>query len=104
MAAARARYDEQARWEAFKAASTAWDSIARHRAFLVAAREAAGALDDRRRGELLEHLDFAERRLDRADPLADPSRLLPRVREPKPDDLKPYLGGLNPHGPDEGRW
>lgn len=104
MAAARARYDEQARWDAFEAASAEWDSIARHRAFLAAAREAAGALDDRRRRELLAHLDFAERRLDKADPLATPDLLLPHVREPKPDDLKPYLGGLSPHGPDEGRW
>jgi hypothetical protein len=104
MAAARAGYDEQARWEAFEAASRSWDAVARHRAFLAAAREAAGALDDRRRGELLAHLDFAERRIDAADPLADPGLLLPRVREPKPDDLEPYLGGLSPHGPDEGRW
>ena len=103
MAAARSRYDEQARWEAFEAASRSWETIARHRAFLAAAREAAGALDERRREELLVHLDFAERRLDQADPLADPGQLLPRVREPKPDDLEPYLGGLSPHGADEGR-
>ncbi len=104
MAAARAWYDEQARWEAFEAASAAWDSIARHRAFLVAAREAAATLDGPRRDELLAHLDFAERRLDKSDPLATPDHLLPRVREPKPDDLKPYLGGMSPNGPDEGRW
>ena len=102
MAAARARYDEHARWEAFEAASTAWDAVARQRVFLAAAREAAAALDGPRRDELLAHLDFAERRLDAADPLADPERLLPRVREPKPDDLKPYLDGWSPRGPDEG--
>ena len=45
MAAARARYDEQARWEAFEGASRSWDAIARHRAFLAAAREAAASLD-----------------------------------------------------------
>jgi hypothetical protein len=104
MTAARTRYDEQARWEAFEAASRSWDEVARHRAFLAAAREAAGALGGRLRGELLAHLDFAERRIDAADPLANPDLLLPRVREPKPDDLKPYLGGLSPHGPEEGRW
>jgi hypothetical protein len=104
VAAARARYDEQARWEAFEAASTSWDAVARHRAFLAAAREAAGSLDERLRGELLAHLDFAEKKLDQADPLGNPGLVLPRVGEPKPDDLKPYLGGLSPHGPEEGRW
>jgi hypothetical protein len=104
MAAARARYDEQARWEAFERSSTEWHAIQRHRAFLAAAREAAGALDGPRRDELVAHLDYAERRLDEADPLGNPGLLRPRVRAPKPDDLKPYLDGWSPHGPDEGRW
>ena len=102
--AVHAAYDEQARWEAFERSSTEWHAIRRHRAFLAAAREAADALDRPHRDELVAHLDFAERRLDAADPLANPDLLLPRVREPKPDDLKPYLDGWSPHGPDEGRW
>ena len=104
MAAARARYDEQAHWEAFEGSSREWQAIRRHRTFLAAAREAAGALDGPRGDELVAHLDFAERRLDEADPLENPDLLLPRVRAPKPDDLKPYLDGWSPHGPDEGRW
>ena len=104
MATARARYYEQARWEAFEGSSTEWHAIRRHRAFLAAAREAAGALDGPRRDELVAHLDFAEHKLDEADPLGNPDLLLPRVRAPKPDDLKPYLDGWSPHGPDEGRW
>lgn len=67
-------------------------------------RAAADALDGPRRDELVAHLDFAERRLDAADPLGNPDLLLPRVQAPKPDDLKPYLDGWSPHGPDEGRW
>ncbi len=104
MAEARARYDEQARWEAFEAASAAWDAVVRHRAFLAAARKVASVLDGPRRDELAMHLDFAQRRLDEADPLGDPERVLPRVREPGPDDLKPYLDGWSPRGPDESRW
>lgn len=104
MAAAKSKYDEQARWEAFEASSEAWHAIARHRAFLAAAREAAAAVDGPHRDELLAHLDFAERRLDAADPLRNPHRLLPQIREPKPDDLKPYLDGWSPHGPDGLRW
>lgn len=104
MAAARVRYDEQARWEAFKATSEAWHAIARHRAFLAAAREAATTVDRPQRDELVAHLDIAERRLDAADPIRTPDRLLPQIREPKPDDLKPYLDGWSPHGPDALRW
>jgi hypothetical protein len=104
MAAARARYDEQARWEAFEAASRSWDAVARHRGFLKAAREAAASLDGQRRDALAAHHDYAQQRLDQADPLREPEKLLPRVREPKPDDLKPFLDGWSPHGPDEGRW
>jgi hypothetical protein len=102
MAAARARYDEQARWEAFEASSEAWHAIGRHRTFLAAAREAA--VDGPRRDEVLAHLDFAERRLDAADPVRNPDRLLSQILEPKPDDLKPYLDGWSPHGPDGLRW
>lgn len=104
MAAARTRYDEQARWEAFEESSSAWHAIQRHRDFLAAAREAVGALDSSHRDGLAAHVDFAERRLDEADPLIHPELLLPRVREPKPDDLRPYLDGWSPHGPDHGRW
>ena len=104
MAAARARYDEQARWEAFEESSEAWHAIGRHREFLAAAREAAAAVDGPSRDELLAHLDFAERRLDAADPVRNPDRLLPQIREPKPDDLKPYLDGWSPHGPDALPW
>jgi hypothetical protein len=104
MATARAKYDEQARWKAFEGSSREWHAIRSQRAFLAAAREAAGALDGPRRDELVAHLDFAERRLDAAEPLGNPDLLLPRVLAPKPDDLKLYLDGWSPHGPDEGRW
>ena len=96
--------DEQARWEAFAESSSEWRAIQRPREFLAAAREAAGALDGPHGDRLAAHFEFAERRLDEADPLVTPELLLPRVREPKPDDLRPYLEGWSPHGPDEGRW
>ncbi len=67
-------------------------------------RGGAGGSTARAATELVAHLDFAERRLDAADPLGNPDLLLPRVQAPKPDDLKPYLDGWSPHGPDEGRW
>lgn len=66
------------------------------REFLAAAREAAAAVDGSRRDEFLAHLDSAERRLAAADPIRNPDRLLPQIREPKPEDLKPYLDGWSP--------
>jgi len=104
MAAARTAYDERARWEAFAESSSEWHAIRRHREFLAAARTAAAAVGGPHHDELLAHLDFAERRLDATDPLVTPELQLPRVRAPKPDDLRPYLDGWSPHGPDEGRW
>lgn len=104
MVAARARYDEQARWEAFDGSASEWDEIRRRRAFITAVREAASSIDGPRRDALLAHLDFAQRRLDAADPVINLDLLLPRVQEPKPDDLRPYLDGWSPHGPNEGRW
>jgi hypothetical protein len=104
MAAARVAYDQQARWHVFEGSSQTWHAIQRQRVFLAAAREASGALDGPPREGLAAHLDFVERRLDEADPLVNPELLLPSVREPKPDDLRPYLDGWSPHGPDEGRW
>ena len=104
MAVAKTRYDEQARWEAFAESSSEWYATQRQREFLAAAREAACALDGPHRDGLAAHLDFAERRLDEADPLVNPELLLPRLGEPKPDDLRPYLDGWSPHGPDGGRW
>jgi hypothetical protein len=98
------RHDEQARWEAFAESSSAWHAIQRHRAFLAVAREAASVLDGPHSNGLSAHFDFAERRLDEADPLIHPELLLPKVREPKPDDLRPYLDDWSPHGPDAGRW
>lgn len=38
-----------------------------------------------------------------ADPLVQPLAM-PVVPEPKPDDLKPFLNGWNPYGPDRSGW
>jgi hypothetical protein len=100
MEKARTRYDENARWEVFVERSREWQDVRRDREFLALAMAAADLLDGNARDELIAHLAFAERVLDDRDLLADPGRLLPQVRTPKPDDLKPYLDGWSPHGPD----
>ena len=102
MAEARARYTEQVRWDAFVHRSGDWEAVRRHREFLAAAREAVGGIDGPSRTEVLEQLAFAERRLVELDPLLHPDLVVPEIPDPGPDDLKPYLDGWSPHGPD--RW
>jgi hypothetical protein len=100
MAMAKVAHEEQSRWDAFVATSRDWHAIRRHREFLACAREAAASLDGMAHDDLVAHLDFAERRLDELDPIANPTVILPRIPAPKPDDLKPFLDGWSPHGPD----
>lgn len=99
MAEARRRYDEQARWDEFQRRSRDWHAITRHREFLAAVRQAVGSYRVSQRDELVAHLEFAERSLDDSDPIKHLELLLPEVPDPRPDDLKPFLGGLSPHGP-----
>ena len=100
MTEARARYDEQSRWEAFVQRSREWGAVRGDRDFLAVAREAATKLEGSSRGDLDAYLDFAETRLDELDPVSHPELLLPEVPNPRPDDLKTYLRGWSPHGPD----
>ncbi len=100
MAMAKVAYEEQSRWDAFVETSRDWRAMRRHREFLACAREAAASLDGTAHDDLVAHLDFAERRLDELDPIANPTVILPRIPAPKPDDLKPFLDGWSPHGPD----
>jgi hypothetical protein len=46
---------------------------------------------------------WAEEWVASADPLAQPLAM-PAVPEPKPDDLKPFLKGWNPYGPERSGW
>jgi hypothetical protein len=44
-------------------------------------------------------IDWAEGAIERLDPMGERTSLEPVVPEPKPDELKPYLGSWNPYGP-----
>ena len=104
MAEARRRTDDQARWDAFAQHSHDWDALRRHREFIATARAAASSLEPGARAAVEAHLEFAQRRVDGLDPLANPAVLAPSVPEPRPDDLKPFLDGWSPHGPDGRGW
>ncbi len=104
MAEARVRHDERAHWDAFEQCSSDWHALNRHREFLAAARDALVSYQGEERDAIVAHLDSAERRLDQLDPIGNPKRILPEIPDPKPDDLKPYLHGWSPYGPDSSVW
>jgi len=106
--------DRRQRWEVAMdraRAQVAEDRRAAHlRQEIAAANEARAVRDhcDRlettahERGILEGELDWiawARQYADRIDPFQSP-RLLPADPEVGPDELKPYLGGLSPYGPD----
>jgi hypothetical protein len=74
-----------------------------HRAFLHAAKEAAESNSSENRGAILRQLTHAERTLNALDPIRQLSTV-PEVPEPKPDDLKPFLGSWSPHDSDRSHW
>ncbi|MGW0247995.1 hypothetical protein ACWDYH_15315 [Nocardia goodfellowii] len=100
MAVAKQRYYEHGQWEHFQKCARDWHSVNRHRAFLTAARDAADAYVGPDRDTILRQLDEAERTVDALDPIRQLERVKPIVREPQPEDLKPFLKGWNPQGPD----
>lgn len=104
MAAAKEQYFEHARWEHFTERSRAWAAINQHRDFLHAAKEAAESCSAENHDAIWQHLNHAERTLDALDPIRQLSSLVPQIAEPKPDDLKPFLGSWSPHGPDRSHW
>ncbi|WP_062980620.1 hypothetical protein [Nocardia anaemiae] len=104
MAVAKGKYFEHARWEHFKDCSREWQAVNQHRRFLAAARDAAERYSGDDRDAILRHLDDAEHSLDALDPVLQLSRIAPNVSEPKPEDLKPFLQGWSPHGPNGPLW
>lgn len=104
MAEARVRYDEQLRWEAFERRSDDWHAANRHLAFLAIARETLDRYQGQARTEIAAQLDFAERRLHQLDPTGNLELILPTVPDPKPADLKEYLDGWSPYGPESSAW
>jgi hypothetical protein len=103
VATAKDKYLEHARWEHFAERSRAWAAINQHRDFLKAAKEAANSASPENHQAIQEQLDYAERTLDALDPIRQPSSLIPEVPEPRPEDLKPFLGNLSPLDPDRSR-
>lgn len=101
MTRARFRYTEEIRIRAITEQANSWDQAARIRAYcaeLEATLSQAGEITE----ELAEWITWARSYADGMDPLRAHGGP-PEIPEPRPQDLKPYLGRWSPYGPDS-QW
>jgi len=93
MEQAKARYIDSYRAAALRSQVVAWREANELRAYLTCLEETHGE-----KPEAAEWIDWVRGYVERLDPL-NASQQLPTPQEINPDDLKPFLGGLSPHGP-----
>ncbi|WP_439655936.1 hypothetical protein ACSHWB_26260 [Lentzea sp. HUAS TT2] len=101
MVQARARFVEDFKIKAIAEQVDLWDRAAKIRAYCTSledSRAAEGKMQD----ELAEWILWAKSYADRIDPTCEGLRL-PEIPDPRPQDLKPYLGRWSPYGPDR-QW
>jgi hypothetical protein len=96
MERARERFIEAHRAQALRTKVAAWEEAKQFRAFLATLEELHGANE-----EAAEWIEWVRRYVERYDPL-NSEQSLPTPDEIRPEDLKPFLGGLSPYGPN--RW
>lgn len=101
MVQARARYVEDFKIKTITEQVDMWDRAAKIRAYCTSLEDSL-AVEGKTQEELTEWILWARSFADRIDPTCgDPQ--LPETPDPRPQDLKPYLGRWNPHGPDR-QW
>lgn len=93
MERAKAQFVEAHRAEMLTSQIERWQQATLATAYLEALEAAHG--DD---PDAAEWIAWARSYVERLDPLSVAPRM-PEVPEPKPDGLKPFLGGLSPYGP-----
>jgi hypothetical protein len=85
---------EERRAQALRNQAAAWEEARALRTYLDALEVKYGGAP-----ESAEWIAWVQRYVDeRLDPLASPPSM-PTEPEVRPDDLKPFLGGLSPYGP-----
>ncbi|MFI6107153.1 hypothetical protein [Streptomyces sp. NPDC051310] len=83
----------------FEAQEAAWRHATCLTEYVSAARTRVDAMPPgRARTEAEAWISWAAATVQRLDPLNTPPRL-PDIPEPRPDDLKPFLGHWSPYGP-----
>ncbi|MEU3656581.1 hypothetical protein AB0E67_27975 [Streptomyces sp. NPDC032161] len=99
MEEARIRYAEAYRVRHFEAQEATWRHATRLTEYVNAVRTRVETMPPgQTRTEAEAWIDWAAARVERLDPLNTPPRL-PDIPEPRPDDLKPFLGHWSPYGP-----
>ncbi|MFB9524080.1 hypothetical protein [Streptomyces cremeus] len=97
--AARIRYAEAYLVSHLEAQETAWSHATRLTEYVDAVRTRVKAMPSgQARTDAEAWLNWAKATVANLDPLNTPPRL-PDVPEPRPDDLKPFLGHWSPYGP-----
>lgn len=99
MANAKVAYAAQARWDYFMSLVKETERLERYEHFLERAKQQAESLPTEQRLIAVGFLSEVEERLRGNNPLLAPERLVPESKEPKPDDLEPFLRGWSPYGP-----
>lgn len=100
MVKAKEDYARHDRWEHFKALAKTSEKLRAYRSFMESAENAAMTLPMGEQVGTTTYLSEMRSIIDKLDPLATPTLIVPEVPEPKPEDLKPFLGGWSPYGAD----
>lgn len=93
MERAQVRFVEAEREKALRVQIAAWQEAQLFARYLFELEETQG--DD---PEAAEWIAWVRGFVTRLNPLSHPARM-PEVAEPRPDELKPFLGGWSPYGP-----
>ena len=100
MEQARADFHEAQRGQELRAQLAAWQESRDLREYLQQMAETIARVDDEQaRLAAEEWLGWARQYADKINPLRYVLRM-PELRKPAPDDLKLFLNGGNPYGPD----
>ncbi|MBP2322654.1 hypothetical protein JOF56_003039 [Kibdelosporangium banguiense] len=95
MATARFRFAEDVKIKALTEQVDGWEQAARIRAYCDALQAAQADANS----DVTAWIEWARTYADRIDPLRRHT-FQPGISEPRPQDLKPYLGRWSPYGPD----
>lgn len=100
MVNARADYLHAERWRHFVTLVEEDELFNKYEAFLTKAKSAIDHLPSEQLFAANGFLSEVETTLRERSPLKHPERFIPEIPDPNPEDLKPYLHGWSPYGPD----
>ena len=100
MGVAKERYREHFRGEVLQAQFEDWQRAKELERFIREMGETVSALEDEEsRSKASEWFEWSKTQVENMNPLLRPLRM-PEVPEPKADELRPFLSGWSPYGPE----